>query len=82
MSLFSSGGSAPTSEEPIAPSSPNDEAGQFVAHVLGDTEETFSRVFSERGATYEEPTLVLFTDATQSACGVGQAAMAAEQHPG
>ena len=43
--------------------------------MLGDTETTFSQVFSERGADYEEPTLVLFTDATQSACGVGQAAM-------
>lgn len=53
----------------------NDPQSQFIRVVLGDTEETFSRVFSERGANYEEPTLVLFTDATQSACGVGQSAM-------
>ena len=54
---------------------PNDAQSEFIRVVLGDTEETFSRVFSERGARYEEPTLVLFSDATQSACGVGQAAM-------
>jgi uncharacterized protein len=53
----------------------NDPQSQFIRVVLGDTEETFSRVFSERGVNYEEPTLVLFTDATQSACGVGQSAM-------
>ena len=53
----------------------NDPQSQFIRVVLADTEETFSRVFSERGANYEEPTLVLFTDATQSACGVGQSAM-------
>ena len=53
----------------------NDPQSQFIRVVLGDTEETFSRVFSDRGANYEEPTLVLFTDATQSACGVGQSAM-------
>ena len=54
---------------------PDDASSQFIRVVLGDTEETFSRVFSERGAMYQEPTLVLFTGATQSACGVGQSAM-------
>jgi predicted metalloprotease len=53
----------------------NDAEAQFVSVVLADTEETWGRIFTERGATYEPPVLVLFTDATQSACGVGQAAM-------
>jgi predicted metalloprotease len=53
----------------------NDPQSQFIRVVLGDTEETFNRVFGDRGADYEEPTLVLFSDATQSACGLGQAAM-------
>ena len=53
----------------------NDPQSEFIRVVLGDTESTFNQVFSDRGANYEEPTLVLFTDATQSACGVGQAAM-------
>ena len=43
--------------------------------ILRDTEETWTQLFRERGATYEPPVLVLFTDATQSACGVGQSAM-------
>jgi predicted metalloprotease len=53
----------------------DDPEAQFVSVVLADTEETWSQVFRERNATYQPPTLVLFTDATQSACGVGQAAM-------
>src|SRR5262245_38816748 len=53
----------------------DDTAAQFVSVVLKDTEETWDQIFRERGATYEPPTLVLFTDATESACGLGQAAM-------
>ena len=53
----------------------DDPQAQFVSVVLADTEETWGELFSQRGATYPPPTLVLFTEATQSACGVGQAAM-------
>ena len=47
----------------------NDPAAEFVAVVLGDTEETWNRVFSQAGRRYEEPVLVLFEDAVRSACG-------------
>ena len=53
----------------------DDQEAQFVSVVLGDTEETWGQIFRERGSTYQPPTLVLFTQATQSACGVGQSAM-------
>src|SRR5688572_8988975 len=53
----------------------DDAEAQFVSVVLRDTEESWSQLFGERNATYEPPTLVLFTNATQSACGVGQSAM-------
>ena len=53
----------------------DDQEAQFVSVVLRDTEETWSEIFRERGSTYQPPTLVLFTQATQSACGVGQSAM-------
>jgi predicted metalloprotease len=55
--------------------SDDDPQAKFVSVVLADTEETWGQIFSERGSTYQPPTLVLFTDATQSGCGVGQAAM-------
>lgn len=53
----------------------NDPQAEFVSVVLHDTEQTWDEIFSRRGGTYQPPTLVLFTGATQSACGVGQAAM-------
>ncbi|HSK31380.1 MAG TPA: neutral zinc metallopeptidase [Candidatus Limnocylindria bacterium] len=51
-----------------------DEMRQFVARVLGSTERTWTKIFEAGGRTYEKPTLVLFSDAVQSACGFGQAA--------
>ena len=47
----------------------------FVGVVLADLEDAWTRVFRERGQTYQPPVLVLFEDATDSACGVGRAAM-------
>ncbi len=60
----------------------DDPQSEFIRVILRDTEETFSEVFRQRGGTYEEPTLVLFSDATESACGLGQAAMGPFYCPG
>jgi predicted metalloprotease len=54
--------------------SPTDEMGLFVAVVLGDTEQTWNTLFRQLGRNYQEPRLVLFTEATPTACGTGQAA--------
>ncbi len=53
---------------------PRDEAGQFVATVLADTEDVWSRIFAANGETYQKPTLVLFENQTQSGCGFASAA--------
>jgi predicted metalloprotease len=52
-----------------------DPMSQFVSVVLADTEKTWHEVFRHYGKTYEEPKLVLFSGAVQSACGFAQAAM-------
>ena len=67
--------SAPTDE--VAPTGvpANDQQAQFISVVLKSTEDVWGQIFSERGARYEQPVLVLFSDATQSACGLGQSAM-------
>jgi len=62
-----------TSERP--PSAADDELKQFMAVVLADTEDTWGALFAQSGKQYEQPTLVLYSGATQSACGFGQAAM-------
>src|SRR5687767_14740281 len=70
------GGGEPSDQTVGTTGTPADDPqAEFVSVVLGDTEETWREIFRERGATYQPPTLVLFTQATQSACGVGQSAM-------
>jgi len=54
---------------------PTDDMGRFVAVVLGDTEKSWGTLFQQLGRQYREPTLVLFSGATPTACGTGQAAM-------
>jgi uncharacterized protein len=54
---------------------PSDEPGQFVAKVLGSTEEVWGGVFDTSGLRYRAPTLVLYEGQVRSACGMGQAAM-------
>ena len=66
-----SGPPAVTQQRPAG----QDEMAQFVSVVLADTEKTWHGVFRNYGRTYEEPKLVLFTGAVQSACGFAQAAM-------
>ncbi|MBP7641534.1 MAG: neutral zinc metallopeptidase [Thauera sp.] len=52
-----------------------DEMARFVSMVLADTEDTWGPIFKAGGAQYREPGMVLYTGATRSACGVGQAEM-------
>ena len=47
----------------------NDPQAKFVSVVLRDTEDTWGEIFRRRGDSYQPPTLVLFTQATQTGCG-------------
>jgi predicted metalloprotease len=55
---------------------------EFVSVVLADTEDTWNLLFRQMGKTYQEPKLVLFSGAVQSACGFAQAAMGPFYCPG
>jgi predicted metalloprotease len=52
----------------------NDEMGQFVSSVLASTEHTWGEIFRRHGQEYQEPKLVLFSGAVESACGFAQSA--------
>lgn len=58
-----------------APTAAENDLADFVSVVLADTEDTWDALFTKMGGTYERPTLVLFSDAVQSACGSASAAM-------
>lgn len=46
-----------------------DDYEKFASTVLGSNNDVWRKIFLESGKTYEEPQLVLFRSATQSACG-------------
>jgi predicted metalloprotease len=66
----------PQQDERQAPKGASaDRMGQFVAKVLGSTEEVWGRLFTQSGSQYRPPTLVLYDGQVRSACGMGQSAM-------
>lgn len=55
---------------------PKDQMGDFVAAVLGETEDVWSQVLPEqKGIQYVPPKLVLYRGVTRSGCGQAQSAM-------
>ena len=53
---------------------PSDQMGNFVAAVLGNTEDTWGKVFQDAGQQYRAPRLRLFTGQVSSACGMASSA--------
>ncbi len=51
------------------PTEEEEELAQFSRQILAGTEDVWTKLFASMGKEYEPPTLVLFTDAVQSACG-------------
>ena len=67
-----------------APTAPpvDDEASQFVASVLGETEDVWSAIFQASGQQYPPAQLVLFSGSVNSACGGATAAVGPFYCPG
>lgn len=73
-SSFTDSASTASYDQPRTSSADN-ELADFVSVVLADTEDTWNEIFRDYGANYNEPRLVLFSGAVESACGYAQAAM-------
>jgi predicted metalloprotease len=71
-----------TSQAPRSGNTEEEELKKFVSVVLAKTEDVWQEVFRQNGKQYREPTLVLFTDQVQSACGLGSAASGPFYCPG
>jgi predicted metalloprotease len=54
---------------------PTDQTGQFVAAVLGNTEDTWGEIFQASGQHYNAPRLRLYAGGEQGGCGFAQATM-------
>jgi uncharacterized protein len=61
----------PGSSAPAA----RDETKEFVARILGDTEDTWTSLFRQRSGGYRPPRLVLFRGSVDSACGLASSAV-------
>jgi predicted metalloprotease len=63
----------PTTQQYTGSATEN-QLSDFISVVLADTEDTWHELFRRMIRTYREPTLVLFSDAVESACGFAQSA--------
>jgi predicted metalloprotease len=66
----------PSSVQQKAPPPPSgDRQADFVARVLGDTEDVWNRIFQASKASYREPKLSIFRGSVRSACGMATEAV-------
>ena len=89
LGLILGGGGAPVSQQTTQRSpagagsqAKQDEAAQFVSVVLAETEDTWNSVFRKMGQQYRPPTLVLYSDRVDSACGTSSSASGPFYCPG
>ena len=84
LSMLSGGGSPAQVQQQAPAHRPpaDDRMAAFVSTVLADTEDVWKDIFAKSGGTYQDPRLVLYRGATQTACGRGQAAMGPFYCPG
>src|SRR5262245_47128717 len=79
--LLGGGVGAPDSDQG-RPLTANDESSQFVAAILGSTEDVWGEIFAQSGQRYQAPELTLFDGAVQSACGYASSAVGPFYCPG
>ena len=60
---------------PVTAGTPGDSTGQFVAAILGDTEDRWTEIFAAAGRTYHPPKLRLFSGSEPTPCAYARSAM-------
>jgi len=68
-------GSEPGSSEPYSETATEAERRERIAVVLADTEDVWGAVMADLHGGYRKPTLVLFSGAVDSGCGLAEAAV-------
>jgi len=74
----------PNQNQPISAEqkAAQDEQAKFVKVVLAETEDVWQQLMQKAGRDYPQPTLVLFSGSTQSACGYASSATGPFYCPG
>ena len=82
-SVIDSSMESPAAESGAITTTPEEDAmARYVSVVLAGTEDVWTRIFRESNMSYRQPTLVLFRDQVQSACGYASAASGPFYCPG
>ncbi len=82
ISLLSGGPMPISQQEPAHKPPADDPVAKFVSVVLADTEDVWGKIFRDQGGQYAQPTLVLFSGRTSTACGMGETAIGPFYCPG
>jgi len=69
---FVGGGARPVAGTAVSAKG-GDEPRHFVAFVLDDAQTTWQKLFAQNGQSYRNAKLVLFSGATNTGCGMGEA---------
>jgi len=75
LTQFGGGGLLPSGNAPSGKSTLSPESRHLLTGVLESTDSVSGKVFAASGSQYTQPRLVAYTRGTQTACGMGQAAM-------
>lgn len=67
LEQMNQGQSAPTEQRALTDT--EIEEGKFIKTILADNEDVWSKIFQENNMQFQNPKLVLFTDAIETACG-------------
>jgi predicted metalloprotease len=76
--ILTGGGEATQQTSPapeVDAGTPNDQTGQFVAAVLGSTEDVWTQIFAANGRTYHPSKLRLFSGSEPTPCAFARSAM-------
>lgn len=76
------GGGGPGATQSAPPSAENQTNREFVSAILGETEDVWDAIFKASNGVYEQPKLVLFSGAVQTACGGASSASGPFYCPG
>ena len=76
QTVVQQGGLSSATETSYEPTAENEALAKFSRQILASTEDVWNSYFQKNVlGSYKAPTLVLYTGATSTACGQGQAAM-------
>jgi len=64
----------PTSTAPVQQSPDEAKETEFMSFVIGDVQDSWTKILQQEGVNYQRAKLVLYRDITQTACGTGEAA--------